>query len=71
MGINLGAFIAPLVSGYLGERVGWHYGFAAAGIGMVLGVLWFRLRGPKTLGTMGLQPSVGPAEQAKVLDVHV
>ena len=34
MGINLGAFIAPLVCGYLGQHVDWHIGFAAAGVGM-------------------------------------
>src|SRR3990170_2360637 len=34
MGINLGALVAPLVTGVLGERVGWHLGFGAAGIGM-------------------------------------
>ena len=38
VGINLGAFLAPLVCGYLGERWGWHYGFGAAGVGMVLGL---------------------------------
>ncbi len=38
MGINLGAFLAPLVCGTLGEKYGWHWGFATAGIGMVLGV---------------------------------
>src|ERR1041385_38028 len=32
MGINVGALVAPLITGYLGERVGWHYGFAAAGV---------------------------------------
>ena len=36
VGINLGAFLAPLVCGTLGEKVGWHYGFAAAGVGMLL-----------------------------------
>jgi len=41
MGINLGAFLAPLVCGPLGERIGWGYGFAAAGIGMSLGLLTF------------------------------
>lgn len=41
MGINLGAFFAPLVSGYLGERLGWSYGFASAGVGMTFGVLTF------------------------------
>ena len=45
MGINLGAFIAPLVCGYLGQKVNWHYGFAAAGIGMILGLLQFSFSG--------------------------
>jgi POT family proton-dependent oligopeptide transporter len=39
VGINLGAFLAPLVAGTLGEDVGWHYGFGAAGIGMTIGLL--------------------------------
>jgi proton-dependent oligopeptide transporter, POT family len=39
VGINLGAFFAPLVCGTLGEEVGWHYGFGAAGIGMTIGLL--------------------------------
>ena len=38
VGINLGAFLAPLVCGTLGERVGWHHGFAAAGVGMLIGL---------------------------------
>lgn len=38
MGINLGAFFSPLVCGTLGEKVGWHYGFAAAGVGMLIGL---------------------------------
>src|SRR5713226_6019279 len=38
MGINLGAFIGPLIAGYLAQRVDWHIGFACAGVGMVLGV---------------------------------
>ena len=49
MGINTGAFLGPLVTGYLAEspRFGWHWGFGAAGVGMVLGLityLWFRNR---------------------------
>jgi POT family proton-dependent oligopeptide transporter len=39
VGINLGAFLAPLVCGTLGEEVGWHYGFAAAGVGMTLSLI--------------------------------
>jgi len=38
VGINLGAFLAPLICGTLGEEVGWHYGFAAAGVGMCIGL---------------------------------
>ncbi len=39
MGINLGAFIGPLVCGWLRLNYGWHYGFAAAGVGMVIGLI--------------------------------
>jgi POT family proton-dependent oligopeptide transporter len=38
VGINLGAFLAPLVCGTLGEKAGWHYGFGAAGVGMLIGL---------------------------------
>ena len=38
VGINVGAFLAPLVCGTLGELLGWHYGFAAAGVGMLIGL---------------------------------
>ena len=56
MGINLGAFLAPLVCSSLGERVNWHYGFGAAGVGMVLGLVQYGLWG-KHLGTVGLHPA--------------
>ncbi len=39
MGVNLGAFFSPLVCGTLGQVYGWHYGFAAAGVGMVVGLI--------------------------------
>jgi proton-dependent oligopeptide transporter, POT family len=39
VGINLGAFFSPLVCGTLGEELGWHYGFAAAGVGMTIGLV--------------------------------
>jgi len=55
MGINLGAFIAPLACSYLGERVNWHYGFGLAGIGMAAGVIQFAF-GQKNLGSAGLAP---------------
>ena len=66
MGINIGAFAAPLITGALGERVGWHFGFGAAGVGMLIGLLTFRLRAPSTLGSIGLQPTAGPEEQRRV-----
>ncbi|HEY4999451.1 MAG TPA: peptide MFS transporter [Usitatibacter sp.] len=53
MGVNLGAFIAPLVAGTLGEKVGWHYGFASAGVGMCFGLAQFLL-GQRRLGTAGM-----------------
>jgi proton-dependent oligopeptide transporter, POT family len=57
MGINAGALIAPLITGFLGERVGWHWGFGAAGLGMVIGLITYRVRAPKTLGPIGTMPS--------------
>src|SRR4029434_5026194 len=39
MGINMGSFFSPLVCGYLGQEVGWHWGFGAAGVGMTFGLL--------------------------------
>ncbi len=39
MGINLGAFLSPLICGTLGQKVGWHYGFGAAGVGMIIGLI--------------------------------
>ncbi len=43
MGINLGAFFSPLVCGTLGQTVGWHWGFGAAGVGMILGLVVYYL----------------------------
>ena len=53
MGINLGGLIAPLVCGYLGENINWHYGFGAAGVGMTLGLIQYSFGG-KYLGNAGL-----------------
>jgi POT family proton-dependent oligopeptide transporter len=41
MGINLGAFLSPLICGTLGQTIGWKYGFAAAGVGMILGLIQY------------------------------
>jgi POT family proton-dependent oligopeptide transporter len=62
MGINLGAFIAPLICGYLGQQINWHFGFAAAGVGMTFGVIQYVL-GARNLGDAGLLPAPGTPEQ--------
>ncbi|MDI3385831.1 peptide MFS transporter [Streptomyces sp. B-S-A8] len=41
MGINIGAFLGPLITGWLGEHQGWHWGFSAAAIGMTLGLIQY------------------------------
>src|SRR3954469_1970027 len=41
MGINVGSFLGQIVAGALGEKVGWHWGFGAAGVGMAAGLLTF------------------------------
>jgi len=72
MGINLGAFIAPLACGWLGEnpRFGWHYGFGLAGVGMVLGLICFLTFQSKLEG--GLPPGRKASEGLNVMDwVHV
>ncbi len=56
VGINLGAFVAPLICGYLGQKKNWHYGFAAAGVGMVLGLIQY-VWGAKHLKKVGLSPT--------------
>src|SRR4030095_14155392 len=54
MGINLGAFISPLVTGALGQQFNWRIGFAAAGLGMVIGLMQYRLTS-RHLGNVGLR----------------
>ena len=52
IGINIGAFLSSLIVGYVGEKIGWHYGFGLAGIGMLLGLLVY-LWGQKYLVGVG------------------
>ncbi|HKR07797.1 MAG TPA: peptide MFS transporter [Gemmatimonadaceae bacterium] len=67
MGINTGALVAPLITGVLGEKVGWHLGFGAAGVGMVIGLITYRMRADKTLGDIGTTPaSTDPREHRRV-----
>ena len=55
MGINLGAILGPFIAGALGENVSWGYGYLAAAVGMVVGVLWLNFR-ESTLEQKGLPP---------------
>jgi POT family proton-dependent oligopeptide transporter len=57
MGINIGAFAAPLICGFIGEKIDWHLGFGIAGIGMCLGLVQYVLGG-RHLGDAGLHPVV-------------
>ncbi len=52
MGINIGALVGQPICSFLGEKIEWHLGFLAAGIGMVLGVIQYMSRG-KSLGNAG------------------
>jgi len=56
MGINVGAMLSPLVCGYLGEEIGWHWGFGAAAVGMLAGLLTYMIGRPKLLRGVGLPP---------------
>jgi proton-dependent oligopeptide transporter, POT family len=57
MGINLGALLSPLICGILGEKVGWHYGFGAAGVGMLIGLLMYLWGQKKLLGNHCMYPA--------------
>ncbi len=60
MGINIGAMLGPFICSTLGERINWHWGFSAAGFGMLFGLAQYRMGG-KYLGGAGLfRPKDGP-----------
>ncbi|HTO38799.1 MAG TPA: peptide MFS transporter [Brumimicrobium sp.] len=56
MGINAGAFLGMLLCGYIGEKIGWHYGFGLAGVFMMFGMFQFYF-GRKIFGTVGEDPT--------------
>src|SRR3954466_712291 len=65
MGINLGALFGPLIAGYLAQRVGWHIGFACAGVGMSAGVIQYilgRHRLKEGIARLGQKPAVPTAD---------
>lgn len=57
MGINAGAFLGMLLCGYIGEKIGWHYGFGLAGIFMFFGMLQFYFA-RKYFGKIGINPNL-------------
>jgi POT family proton-dependent oligopeptide transporter len=65
VGVNLGAFIAPLLCGTLGQKAGWHYGFAAAGVGMVAGLALYLLNQHK----LPVEPAPTDSARTPVLGV--
>ena len=67
MGINLGAFLGPIIAGYLAQRVDWHIGFAAAGVGMALGLVQYvlgRARLKEAVARLSQQPKAATAATA-------
>jgi len=70
MGINVGAFFSGIGAGTLGEKVGWHYGFGSAGVGMVLGLLVYQFLRPKYLKGIGLSPKEAAAHKHDSEDVE-
>ena len=67
MGINVGATFAPLITGFLRVQYGWHIGFGAAGVGMLIGLITFRIRAKDTLGDLGTMATGTPAQQQTAL----
>lgn len=65
MGINVGAFFAPLLTGYMALHYGYRYGFLTAGIGMLIGLLIFTRLGRKYLGDIGMAPSVVKSDESQ------
>jgi POT family proton-dependent oligopeptide transporter len=57
MGINLGAFLCAFICGTLGEKVGWHWGFGSAAVGMVGGLVLYAILRPRYLAGVGLPPA--------------
>ena len=61
VGVNVGGFLAPLVCGTLGETYGWHWGFGAAGVGMLIGLSIY-LAGERYLPASQTPANIAPVE---------
>ena len=70
MAINIGSVLGFFICGYLGENVGWHYGFGAAGIGMAFGLIQFILT-KSNLGSIGMKPSIELNNETKKKEIRI
>ena len=70
MAINIGSVLGFFICGYLGENIGWHYGFGAAGIGMAFGLIQFIFTKNK-LGTVGIKPSIEISEVIRKKEIRL
>src|SRR3546814_11259285 len=70
MGINVGAALGTILVGYLGQRIGWGYGFGLAGIGMLAGLVVFVL-GQRALTGAGEAPAPLPRPRARSAERRV
>ena len=70
MAINIGSVLGFFICGFLGENVGWHYGFGAAGIGMAFGLIQFILT-KSNLGSVGLKPSIELNNETKKKELRI
>ena len=64
MSINIGSTLGFLICSYLGEKIGWHWGFGAAGIGMTFGVIQY-IKHRHLLGDAGMYPNTMPDDKRK------
>jgi POT family proton-dependent oligopeptide transporter len=70
MAINVGSILGFFICGYLGEKIGWHYGFSAAGFGMALGIIRYKYSLP-ILGKIGLKPNLKITNSEKRRDIRL
>lgn len=66
MSVNIGGFVGALVTGFVGERIGWHLGFATAGVAMLIALAVYAARAPKALPGIGGPPVVAAARARRV-----
>ena len=70
MSINIGSTLGFLICSYLGEKIGWHWGFGAAGIGMAFGVIQY-IKHRHLLGDAGMHPNEMPDDKRRKLTTYL